>query len=145
MRHYGMGVKLDGGGFGVREISPELRRFIQSTINSVEQLEVLLFLMSNAEQGWTAQEVSDRTRLAVESVAAKMEELHRAELLATEPGEGLRYRYAPTSNAIADEVARSLNDAYKERKDTIIQLIFSRPLKNVRIFADAFRIKKEED
>lgn len=124
------------------EITPELRQFIHSTINSIEQLEVLLFVMSNPNQGWSSAEVADRTRLTRESAAARLADLHEAQLLASD---GELYRYAPSSSALAKEVAESLNRAYKERRDTIIQLIYSRPLDNIRIFADAFRIKKEGD
>jgi hypothetical protein len=130
------------------DISPELKRFIQNTINSVEQLEVLLFLMSNAEKEWSVEEISLRTRLAPESVAARLEDLHAAQLLtraqtdSSQPAAHL-YRYAPTTKALAQEVADSLDRAYKERRDTVIQLIFSKPLDNIRIFADAFRIRRK--
>ena len=126
------------------QISPEVKRFIQNAINSVEQLEVLLFLVSNPEQAWSAEDVSARIRVAPETVAAKLAELHKAQLLAVTDEEAPRYRYAPATSALAQEVADRLNQAYKEGKDTIIQLIYSRPLDNIRYFADAFRIKKED-
>lgn len=127
------------------EISPEVRRFIHHTINSVEQLEVLLFLMSNPEREWTAQEVSERVRLTAESVASRLEDLYQARLLSRGAAQDPPcFRYAPDSNALAQEVAESLDRAYKERKDTVIQLIFSRPLDNIRVFADAFRIKRRD-
>jgi hypothetical protein len=123
------------------EISPEVRRFIHSTINSVEQLEVLLFMMSNPEREWSAVDVSDRTRMAEDSVAEKLEDLYQAQLLTVTRASVSLYRYEPNSPALAQEVAESLDRAYKEGKDTIIQLIFSRPLSNIKVFADAFRIK----
>jgi hypothetical protein len=126
------------------EISPEVRRFIHNTINSVEQLEVLLFLMSNADRDWSAREVSDRVRLAPDSVEAKLTDLQGARLLTVRENGETRYCYAPDSNALAKEVAESLDRAYRERKDTVIQLIFSRPLSNIRVFADAFRIRRDE-
>jgi hypothetical protein len=126
------------------QISPEVKRFIHSTINSVEQLEVLLFLMSNAEREWSAEEVSERIRSTPESVAPKLEDLYAARLLTVQRQTRPLYRYAPNSDALAQEVAESLDKAYKEGKDTVIQLIFSRPLSNIRIFADAFKIRRED-
>jgi hypothetical protein len=126
------------------EISPEVRRFIHNTINSVEQLEVLLFLMSNPDREWSAEEVGERVRSTPESVASKLADLQAARLLTVRNDPALLYRYAPESSALAEEVAQSLDRAYRERKDTVIQLIFSRPLNNIRVFADAFRIRKED-
>jgi hypothetical protein len=126
------------------QISPEVKRFIHSTINSVEQLEVLLFLMSNPERDWSADEVSERIRSTPESVASKLEDLYAARLLTVTRGPVPVYCYKPNSEALAQEVAESLDRAYKEGKDTIIQLIFSRPLSNIRVFADAFRIRKDD-
>jgi hypothetical protein len=126
------------------DISPQLRRFIQTTINSVEELEVLLFMMSNPHEAWSPQDISDRTRLPVLSVETRLKELVKVKLVAVEGEPSSHYRYAPNSRAIAEEVATSLNEAYRERKDTVIQLIYSRPFDNIRVFADAFRIKEEE-
>ncbi len=125
------------------QISPEVKRFIHSTINSVEQLEVLLFLMSNEEREWSAEEIGERIRSTPESVAPKLEELCAARLVSVRREGRDCYRYAPHSDALAKEVAESLDKAYKEGKDTIIQLIFSRPMDNIRIFADAFRIRRD--
>ncbi|MEZ0326655.1 MAG: hypothetical protein ACAH95_12190 [Fimbriimonas sp.] len=136
-------VKLPTGDNLAEQISPEVKRFIHSTINSVEQLEVLLFLMSNAEREWSAEEVSERIRSTPESVLSKLEELYAARLLTVRREPKTCYRYAPNTDALAQEVAESLDRAYKEGKDTIIQLIFSRPMDNIRIFADAFKIRRE--
>jgi hypothetical protein len=130
------------GALSGQEISAEVKRFIHRTINSVEQLEVLLFLMSNAEEEWTAQEASERIRLSAEQVALCMAELVEAQLLKV--GAGGRYRYAPKSSALEQEVADSLDRAYRERRSSVIELIYSRPLENIRVFSDAFRIRREE-
>lgn len=127
------------------KISPRVRQFIHSTINSVEQLEVLLFVMSNQDRSWSAVEVSERTRMAPESVAVKLDDLLEAKLLVREGSELVKFRYAPNSNSLAQEVAESLDKAYRERKDSIIQLIYSRPLENIRVLADAFRLRSQED
>lgn len=126
-------------------ITEEAKHFIRTTINSVDQMEVLLFMMSNAEREWSAAEVGARTRLSMEVVAEKLRELAKASLLSVLPGEPTAYRYAPSSSALAAEVAENLNQAYRERRDTLFQLIYSRPLDNIRIFSDAFKIKRKED
>ena len=126
------------------EVSPEVRRFIQDTISSVEQLEVLLFMMSNADKDWSAAQVSDRVRLQPESVEARLRELADADILVKRLGQEATYCYAPKSSAVAEELGASLSKAYQEGRDTVIQLIYTRPMDNIRIFADAFRIKRKD-
>jgi predicted transcriptional regulator len=126
------------------EVSHEVRRFIRKTINSVEQLEVLLFLMSNADSEWNAKQISTKIRVSPESVSSKLLELSAAQLLSSQNGSEPTYRYSPSSSAIASEVAESLDQAYREGKDTVIELIYSRPLDNIRIFADAFRLREDK-
>ena len=53
--------------------------------------------------------------------------------------EALAARYGP--EPIDDRSA--LDRAYAERRVTVINLIFSKPIDKLRSFADAFRIKKE--
>jgi DNA-binding MarR family transcriptional regulator len=127
------------------DITPQVKRFIHETINSVEQLEVLLFLVSNPEQEWSGADVADRLRASFDSVSAKLADLQAAQLLAVRRDEekGLLYRYSPGSSALANEVAASLTRAYDEGKDTLIQLIYTKPLANIRYFADAFRLRKD--
>lgn len=127
------------------EIPDEVKKFIHRTIESVDQLEVLLFLMSNPDREWSAEEVSAKIRLASESTAEKLRDLTAAHLLTARDRPPMLYRYAPSSRAIEGEVAENLNRAYREGRDAIIQLIYTRPLDNIRIFADSFRIKRKED
>lgn len=135
-----------GRALSAEEIPAAVRQFIQSTIDSVDHLEVLLFLMSNPDRGWTVSELGERIRLTPEALVATLADLHVANLLAITAGPHLPlYRYAPESTALALEVAQSLHLAYKERRESVIQLIYTRPLDNIKVFADAFRLKKDED
>ena len=120
-----------------------VKRFIWSTINSIDQLEVLLFVMSNAERFWTAEEIRSRIRVNQENVAEKLRELAQSKLVVMEPNSD-EYRYAPESPALADEVARSLQQAYDEGKNSLFELIYTRPFDNIRVFSDAFRVRKED-
>lgn len=124
------------------DISAEVKRFIHRTINSVEQLEILLLLMSHSSRDWSAEEIGERVRLPAETVGSRLEELHVAKLL--DRGEKGRYQYAPETAALEEHVAEKLQEAYQERRHAVMELIYSRPLENIRIFADAFRIRRED-
>lgn len=127
-------------------IPEEVRRFLANHVNSVEQLEVLLLLRRTADRDWTAAQVADELRIDRASARRRLYDLHRAGLvgLYTSGTEG-RFRYDP-SDAHAEAVDR-LADIYVTHRVAVITFIISKPLDEIRSFADAFRIrgKEEED
>lgn len=120
-----------------------VRRLIADSIDSVEQLEILLLLLQHPERTWTAETVARELRVSSLSAGDRLEDLTRDALLARVKG-GEEYRYAPGSAAL-DEAVRGLATAYTERRVTVINLIFSKPVDKIRTFADAFRLRKKED
>lgn len=127
-----------------KHIPGKARGFIKETFESVEQLEILLLLISNPEREWSAAEVGDRVRTSVEAASAKLNALHVAQLVALRQGGVALYRYQPSSSALAQEVADCLAQAYRDGKDTLIHLIYTRPFENIRYFADVLRIGKRD-
>lgn len=120
-----------------------VRRLIADSIDSVEQLEILLLLLQHPERTWTAETVARELRVSSLSAGDRLEDLARDALLARVKS-GEEYRYAPGSAAL-DEAVRGLATAYTERRVTVINLIFSKPVDKIRTFADAFRLRKKED
>ena len=123
-------------------IPPRVQRFIATHIDSIEKLEVLLLLRTQAQREWTARDVSLELRIAESSAATRLADL-TARRLVMQPGEG-RYRYGPANPDDAQDVA-SLAETYSTRRVSVISFIFSKPLEKVRGFADAFRLKRDKD
>jgi hypothetical protein len=129
-------VPLSSGG-----IPDDVRRFVVDYIDSVELLEVFLFLRANAGRDWSAGEVAAELRIAEESAAGRMVTLVGAALVGDEGG---RFRYGPKSAAL-DRTAIELARIYPERRFTIIEIIFSKPNEKIRSFSDAFRIRRDRE
>jgi hypothetical protein len=126
-------------------IPNEIVRFIHEYIDSVEQLEVLLLLRSSAPSAWTAEAVARDLRTAESSVTARLKTLHAQKLVEAATAEsGTAYRYAPDGVG-TDRLVGELASEYALRRVAVITLIFSKPNDAVRSFADAFRIRKDED
>jgi predicted ArsR family transcriptional regulator len=123
------------------EISRDVNQFIHDHIPSVEKLEVLLLLMEHTEHQWSATQVAQKLYRQATSVAAHLDVLHKDGLLTHREDRESLYRYAPSSGS-TDLTVRALDRAYRERKDAVISLIFSRPPDTLRSFSDAFRIRK---
>ncbi len=125
------------------DIPEEVKRFIADHIDSVEALEVLLLLKDNPDREWGAGDVSRALYTQPESAAARLADLQSINLLAARDESGLLYRYSPGPDN-PDRVVTELSKAYKERRVTVITLIFSKPNEKIRTFADAFKIKRDK-
>lgn len=123
------------------EIGEDLSRFIAQHVHSVEQLEILLLLRNSASREWTASEVSKALSSHPHSVETRMLDLRARGLVASREAEReFVFRYAPQPGL--DRVVDQLARAYAERRTSVINLIFSKPIDSVRTLADAFRLRK---
>jgi hypothetical protein len=123
-----------------REFSSEFRTFINKNINSVEQIEVLLILRANPERVWTVDEISAIMRSTPNSIRARLESLAAKKLSTPVDGQGFRY----SASGRLDAMVEVLAEEYGRRRFSVIELVFSRP-DAARQFADAFRLRDEED
>lgn len=124
------------------ELDDEVQAFIAEHISSVAQLEVLLLLKQHSDQPWDAEQVARALYAGATLLADELAEWRTRGLLEEIPAKPGAYRYAPRSPALAAVVER-IEDAYKNRRVSVITAIYSKPIDNLRTFADAFRIRKE--
>lgn len=132
------------------KIFPEsVRQLVFEHIDSVEQLNVLIFMRTYRDRAHDNLSLSAELRSNPQSVSNRLKSLAEQgflQVLQTTGEETVRYQYAPVSNALDDAIAQ-LEQLYRERPHKILELIFS-PLKKGRQFADAFLVtpaKKESD
>lgn len=123
----------------------DVSRFVQSCIDSVGQLEILLFLHAQAGQRSTARQINDRLLSNLSSVENRLERLIARGLVRSEgSGPDRTYAYAPDSAQRGASVDR-LALTYQKYRGRVIDMIFS-STDRMRNFSDAFRLKpKEED
>lgn len=126
------------------QLPDDVQKLIGEHITSVEQLEILLLLRDRPEPGWTARRVSEEMRTSERSAATRLEDLRKRGFLARreEGGESV-YGFAPASEWLRRTVGR-LASAYAERRYTVIDLIFAKPIDRLRVYADAFRFRKDD-
>lgn len=119
-------------------------RHLLDRLDSIAQLELLLLLQRTAPDEWTADRLAAELRIE-EAWALDQLGLLRARglLVESEPGSG-RYRFDPATPALAKAV-EALAACYPERRVTVVSVLYSRPSDRIREFADAFRIRREDD
>ena len=123
-------------------IPESIRRFIIEHVNSVEALETLLLLFNAPSSEWTALEVSRKLCTSVESAAARLNELQLGKLLITSGTDPVKYQFNAGDGSLA-QIVGDLEKVYKERRVSVISLIYSKPSEPLRAFAEAFRLRKE--
>jgi hypothetical protein len=129
----------------VDRLPHELTRLIRKHIHGVSQLEVLLYLHDQPTSQVTAEVVGRDQRMAEDQAAALLHDLHSRGLVAAIDHEGQRsYRYEPKTRELARQVD-ALAQSYPKYRHSIIQLIFSKPSESVTNFAEAFRLRKDEE
>lgn len=124
-------------------LSQPVRQLIRDRINSVEQLEILLLLRSQPAREWSARDVSDEIRTSEVSAARRLADLVAVRLVTKCGSAPDRFCFSPET----PELARALDDLdldYSERRYTVVELIFSKPIDHLRVYADAFRFRKED-
>jgi hypothetical protein len=122
----------------------DVLRLIEAGLPTLDALEILIFMVSNPGESWTADELVKCVRANEIHEATMRQHLHAflaLGLLGTAPGE--RYRYSPGTAEIARAVA-GLQRAYNEKPVTLIRILYEiGDSKRIRGFADAFRLKKD--
>ncbi|MGH2942292.1 MAG: hypothetical protein ACRDLN_05920 [Solirubrobacteraceae bacterium] len=136
---------------GLLTVSPEeipahIVRFLRQEMESVRELETLLALRASAATR-TTDSLAAELRSGVRWTEQQLEGLRAKGLvrIAQDESGAPSYRYAPGTTdlaAIVDAVA----DLFAKRRSTVIRLIFADTDQDVlRSFADAFRIRREEE
>ena len=103
-------------------ITEELRAFIHSKIDSVQEVEILALLVEGGERTWSMAALSEALYAESDGLHARIHALI-ASGLAVEVGDGIRYQCAEPDQV---RLVRELLDAYKVRRAAVITAIFSR-------------------
>jgi len=120
-------------------------RFLRDDVESVRQLEALLFIRRGAGRAWTPEQVSAELRSGIGWTTQQLEDLRAKRLLeaAAGPHGEPAFRYAPADGRLA-AIVDAVADLFTRRKTTVIRVIFGDADSDaLRTFADAFRIRKE--
>ncbi len=123
-------------------MSDEVRRFLSETIASVAQLELVLLLRTSVPKRWTVAQLVEELRVDGDWASKQLEALCR-EGLSSKEGEGPpTYFYRPASTSLEQTVSAVAQD-YLLNRVAVIEFIYGRQRDTLRLFADAFRLRKD--
>ena len=125
-----------------RGIPPDVQAFIREHLSSVAQLEILLLLHGNQPEPFTVDRIAEALRIDPTWAASEIQGL-RVRGLFEEVGQQT-FCYAPT-NARLDQAVDGLAKAFGSHRVSVITMIFSTPSDKVGGFADAFKLRSDDD
>lgn len=124
------------------DLPAELVEFISTSIDSVEQVHVLLALHANPSREWTVAELTHELRSVESSISRRLVDLYGKNVLARPASAAVRFL---PGNPKAEAAISLLAKTYRERPARVIELIYSKPPQAIQAFADAFKFRKDED
>ena len=114
--------------------------FIQAHIKSVWALELLILLAADRNRVWTADDLVRYMRSSAAAVEEAIRNLDAAAVLEKTAEGGLRF--APPSPDL-DQLIVGAQNLYATKPATVVRAIMTAQEDRLRIFADAFKFRKE--
>ncbi|HYC49479.1 MAG TPA: BlaI/MecI/CopY family transcriptional regulator [Gemmatimonadaceae bacterium] len=125
------------------EISGDVRTLIRERLVSMDHVEVVMRLREGEAELQTPAQLERSTRLGPHTVQRCLNDLVHGGLVRQEPASNA-YAYAPRTSrdrAAIDELAA----LYNQRPVTLVKLIYEQPPTAVKSFADAFRLRDDDE
>jgi hypothetical protein len=121
----------------------DVQQFLSEHVQSIAQLELLLLLRRHPEKSWSLDEAAKELYTSARMTEPLLEILRVIGLVSSGNDSERRYQYAPKT-AELDKLVSDLALLYAERRVTIINAIYSGPLRKLHNFADSFRFRDKE-
>jgi predicted ArsR family transcriptional regulator len=123
-------------------LPPDLRVFLHTCIESIEQVELLL-LMRGSERMRTAREIASELRVSVAVARREVETLAARGLLEVRVGEEIAYRYRPKSEDLA-RYCDLLAQYYITSRQAVLRFVADESRLSIKKFSDAFKLRNPE-
>jgi hypothetical protein len=121
----------------------EFSAFVRDCIPSLQAAAVLVCIVRDAEREWSAAEIVEHLRTSVSISLAEaersMEMFESRGLVRRQPSSRTRL----ARSRLEDKRLRTLVQAYDQKPVTLIQFIHAMREEKIRMFSDAFRIRKD--
>ena len=123
-------------------LASRLERFLLSSIDSVEQCEILVNMQGEPARWWTPKELSQELYLSESPTARDLEVLTGRGFLDVRAIDEVRYRIGPISGDAAQALA-DLVEAYRSNRVEVLSVIVRRKGRSIQHFAEAFDFRKD--
>ena len=124
------------------ELPPQLRAFLHSCIESIDQVE-LLMMLRGSDRFRTAREVATETGVSATTARHNLETLSARGLLEVRVGDETAYRYRPKSEELG-RYCDLLAQHYITSRPAVLGFVAAERRLSIKRFADAFKLRDQE-
>ena len=128
----------------MESLSPLVTDFAERYLTSLDDLRVLAACMDDRERWWDAPGMARQLSITTAVARRSLDQLARSNLLDIRITGDVRYRFRPGSGEL-DAQATCFAAAYRADPVRIVQLVAASSGRGARDFADAFRLRRNDD
>lgn len=107
-------------------LTEQTTRFIDTKIDSVDQLEILRLLAAHRNRIWGADVLAQQLQIQPESLMPHLKVLESRGLITVSRLAGITYRHGPVNSELDDQLMQMLQQ-YNERPVTVIRRVYNKP------------------
>jgi hypothetical protein len=126
------------------EVPRRVLAFMAEHITSLDHLQLLIALIQSGDRWWDATSAARELGTTVGSARRALDHLAAHNLLDIRITADVRYQFRPGTQDLYD-AAMDFADQYRTRPLPLLELVSGTSRRNVRDFADAFRIRRDDD
>jgi hypothetical protein len=125
-------------------VSPVVLAFMADHIRSLEELQLLMAVIQSPDRWWDAAAATRELGITTTSARRALDHLAAHNLLDIRITGDVRYQYRPGTDDLR-AAARATEEAYRSNPLALAQLVTGTARRGIRDFADAFRIRRDDD
>jgi hypothetical protein len=124
-------------------IPEEVKSFLLVNIDSIAQLEALLFLRDHADQTWSCEKIAETIYISQQDTAVLLAKLVTRGLIMADGKQPPAFQYYPRNEELARGLDR-LAAVYAKSLIPVTNFIHQKARRSIQDFADAFKLKKDQ-
>ena len=129
---------------GVPEVPRQVRTFIASHLRSLDDLQLLVLLIQSDERWWDAEGAARELLVPLRAARMGLDRLASHNLLDIRITGNVRYQFRPGTEDLRLS-AIACAEAYRANPLAVTTLVSGAARRGIRDFADAFRIRKDDN
>jgi len=127
-----------------RHLPPEVVAFAAEYVESRDALYALVLLVRHDEQWWDVTMLAEQIGLKVASTRRILDRFVALNLLDVRISDDFRYRFSP-GNAGLRDATEAFVETFQKSPALVMQLLLPNRRRSMEDFADAFRIRRDDD
>jgi len=126
------------------ELSPLVLTFLSEHVSTLEQFQLLVRVVQEEDRWWDAASAARELGVTPRAALDALDHLAKHNLLDIRITGDVRYQFRPGTEALRDAAAAVVEE-FRRKPVAVLEVFTGVGRRSVRDFADAFRIRKDDD